>query len=138
MHNNRQGIWVGLIGVFLGFLATQLWYGRGIDSARAQQPKVGKTYEIVQVRLANGYREMIRYNPSTGETWRLREIRDGEKIDPEWRKVEEPALPAGNYEVLMMQWTGDGFWAFRFDHATGKGWNLKGKWHEVKEEQKAK
>jgi hypothetical protein len=138
MHKRSQVIWVGLIGTFLGFLATQLSNGPGIDPARAQQPAVGKTYEIVQVRLASGQRAMIRYNPRTGETWRMMwEIPQGEKIGTnEWRKVEEPALPAGNYEVLMMEGLigRDNFYATRFDHATGKAWNLHGKWHEVKDE----
>jgi hypothetical protein len=126
MQACKPVISVGLIALLGGFLGSQLWWGGG--PVQAQAAAGGKVYEIRQVRLGNGNREAMRIHITKGEAWRL-----GEKA---WEKVPEAGtLPAGNYDLLMMEGADKNtFYALRFDHTSGKAWNLaQGKWAEVQD-----
>lgn len=83
-------------------------------------------YDVRQLRLGNGTREMIRFNPVTGESWQL----GGEK----WKRIAEgvPISP-GEFDIHVLEGPERNNWyVFRFDRVTGKGWNLTNlKWSDA-------
>ncbi len=113
----------------LGLVCAAMGWGVGQfgTSWLYAQPVGGGAFAITQLGLANGSRELIRTNASTGESWRL--------VGNEWSPVPEDGRPgAGEYEVMMLAAAESRFWALRFDRASGKAWNLsEGKWTPMTE-----
>jgi hypothetical protein len=140
MHHCKRILLVGLTGALCGFFVIHMGSGPGLDPAHAQQPAGSKNYDIRQLRLANGNRELLRFSPAKGDTWRLVDVPQGEVKTAMWEKVDEVGtLPAGNYDVKMLEGADkNSFYALRFDYVTGKTWSLvAGKWTELLEKKGA-
>ena len=112
--------------VFL--IAAAVLTGVICPAASAENPGV---YQIRQLRIENGHREVIKWNTKTGESWY-----NWTTVSPEWSKIPEsgPVAP-GDYEVMMLNGIQkDDVWAIRFEKNSGKTWNYGAKgWEEFKE-----
>lgn len=89
------------------------------------------TFEIRQLRVENGQREIVKFNTETGETWS-----NWTSSPPQWSKVPENGpVPSGDYDILLLNGPDkDTTWGIRFDRKSGRTWNFGANgWTEFKD-----
>jgi len=108
-----------------------LWSFGNVGGVSAADTEAQPLFEIRQLRVENGQREVVRFNVKTGESWS-----NWTSSPPEWTKITETGpVPVGDYDVLLLNGPDkDTTWGIRFDKKSGKTWNFGGSgWAEFKE-----
>ena len=113
----RTRLWIATFGavcIAAGWLCGQ----RGNEGLIGKRPRntrdsAGEPSHLRQLRLGNGTREVIRFNPVSGESWLL----SGEK----WKRIADVGtLNPGEFDIHVLEGPQRTNWyVFRFDRVTG-------------------
>lgn len=109
-------------------------------ASTTEASQVKKRFELRTVNLPDGSVISFRFNPATGESWRM--IWKSDQQTYVWEAVADSArLPAGEYDIQIADSTdtrnlkeGGYFVVYRIERLSGKTWwHKQGKWFDVTE-----
>ena len=112
----------------------------GVQASEPEPAQVKKRFELRTVTMADGWVISFRFNPATGESWRMN-WRSADQTYIWENMVDAVKPPPGEYEIQLVDSTDSRnpkeaatFVAYRIDKASGRTWWQKqGKWLEITE-----
>jgi hypothetical protein len=108
-------------GTLVVLLLTTLTAARSVSAASSQtEPK----YQIAMAVVGDDRWFAIRYDVTTGKTWRM--------VEDKWEAMPDPApLPAGHYEVHVLPLKND-WGGLRLEVISGRAWQAReSAWVEI-------
>lgn len=140
----NKTIWIGfclLVVLTLAALFSQSAFNLTDAKASTTEAMQGKKrFEMRTLTLPDGSVISFRFNPTTGESWRM--VWKSDQQTNVWETVADTGrIPSGDYDIQIGDSTdtrnpkaGTYFVTYRIDRLSGKTWWQKqGKWHEVTE-----